>query len=247
MDISKFERFTPKEDLRIKFDPNVRHRLPEMPNHLQYGFMYGHSPETEAQSQYCAVNFEGVTYHLFNAKRMPLGRIACNIATYARGKHRPGYDPKKYGVGDKCVIVNYADPYMTGTKRNYKLYRHHTGYPGGLKEYSYKTILEKNPHRILNDAVLGMLPKNGLRHDVLKNIIIYDGPYHDLQRTGLPQFTEPKPFNINDELGHKEINKENSILTYYSSAEVPEEYKDFDMELDTSFADPFGAKVKTHT
>ena len=80
--------------MRIPFDENVRHNIPVMPNHLQYRFLYGMTPDVEAQSQYVAVNHKGTTYHLFNAKRMPIGRMAVLISQYIRGKHKPGYDMK---------------------------------------------------------------------------------------------------------------------------------------------------------
>ena len=74
-----------------------------------------------------------------------------------------------------------SDPLFTGRKRQQKIYRHHTGYPGGLKEFSFKQTLEKNPERILVEAVMGMLPKNTLRKDIIKkNLIMYRGPYHTM-------------------------------------------------------------------
>ena len=88
-----------------------------MPNHLQYRFMYGHIPIKEPQSCYVAVNHKGVTYHLFIAKRMPLGRMAVLISQYIRGKHKPGYEQNNYKNSDKCIIVNMGDPMLTGRKR----------------------------------------------------------------------------------------------------------------------------------
>ena len=76
---------------------------------------------------------------------------------------------------------------MTGRKRQQKLYRHHTGYPGGLKEFTFKEIVESNPERILTDAVSGMLPKNKLRKDIIaKNLVMFRGPYHTYHHVGLP-------------------------------------------------------------
>ena len=123
----------------------------------------------------------GTTYHLFNAQRVPVGRMAVLISQYIRGKNKPTYVANQYQDGDKCVVVNMSDPLFTGRKRQQKIYRHHTGYPGGLKEYNFKTILEKNPERILHDAVMGMLPKNTLRKDIIKkNVIMFRGPYHTM-------------------------------------------------------------------
>lgn len=114
------------EHTRIPFDPNVRHRLPTVPNHVIYSYLYGHAPLTEAMSSYVAVNHQGTTYHLFNAKRMPLGRMAVLISQYIRGKHKPGYESNNFKNADKCVVVNMGNPLLSGNKKSYKVYRHHT-------------------------------------------------------------------------------------------------------------------------
>jgi large subunit ribosomal protein L13 len=111
---------------------------------------------------------------------MPIGRMAVLISQYIRGKHVPGYETNNYKNGQKCIVVNAGTPLFTGRKKSQKLYRHHTGYPGGLKEYSFKHILEKNPERIMTDAVMGMLPKNSLRKQMIKdNLEIILGPWHN--------------------------------------------------------------------
>ena len=105
-----------------------------------------------------------------------------------------------------------ADPMFTGRKRQQKVYRHHTGYPGGLKENSFKDVLEKDPERILIDAVMGMLPKNSLRKQMIKqNLVIYREPFHKYGNI-LPQFTEYIPGDINDDLGFNNLTAENSII-----------------------------------
>lgn len=146
-----FSPFVPKEEYsKLPFDENIRPRLPELPSHdLTKRAIHGYAEPGEPQSCYVAVNHKGKTYHLFNAKRMPLGRIAAACSQFMRGKHKPGYDPKSFENGDKCIVVNMSDPFMTGRKRQHKLYRHHTGYPGGLKEYTFKHVLETNPERIM--------------------------------------------------------------------------------------------------
>lgn len=106
-----------KEQTQIPFDPNVRHRLPSVPNHLSYRFLYGHVPQVETQSMYVAVNHKGTTYHLFNAKRMPLGRMCVMISQFIRGKHVPGYEQNNFKNADKCIVVNMGDPLLTGKKR----------------------------------------------------------------------------------------------------------------------------------
>ena len=89
-----FTDFKPKEEyMRAPFNPNVRTRLPEMPSaDLTRRYLHGYAEPDEAQSAYVAVNHGGKTYHLFNAKRMPLGRMATAISEFVRGKHKPGYD-----------------------------------------------------------------------------------------------------------------------------------------------------------
>ena len=119
-DISSFHTpFEPKEEFtRIKFDPNVREQLPELPSpDLLRKAWKGYADPGDPQSCYVAVNFKGRTYHLFNAKRMPVGRIAVACSQLMRGKHKPGYDPKSFSNGDKCIVVNIDDPLMTGRKR----------------------------------------------------------------------------------------------------------------------------------
>jgi len=136
--MDQFPEYKQKEGMdRIPFDPNIRHRLPEVPNHLMYQFMKGHAPIREPESQYVAVNHQGTTYHLFNAARMPVGRMAVIISQAIRGKNKPTYSTLDYHNGDKCIVINMAEPYFTGRKKKQKVYRHHTGYPGGLKEYTY--------------------------------------------------------------------------------------------------------------
>ena len=139
---------------------------------------------------------------------------------------------------------------MTGRKRQQKLYRHHTGYPGGLKEFTFKEIVESNPERILTDAVSGMLPKNKLRKDIIaKNLVMFRGPYHTYHHVGLPQFTEPKPRDINEEMGLDGFSKDTHVVTYTASRDgsVPEEFKDLPQEIDPSIGEPLLFKEKTHT
>ena len=191
----------------------------------------------------------GTTYHLFNAQRVPVGRMAVLISQYIRGKNKPTYVANQYQDGDKCVVVNMSDPLFTGRKRQQKIYRHHTGYPGGLKEYNFKTILEKNPERILHDAVMGMLPKNTLRKDIIKkNLIMFRGPYHTMQDVGLPQFTDAIPENININLGLN-LNKEDNYIEFKTARDgsVPEEFKDFEQNIDETMGEPLIYQKKTHT
>ena len=177
---------------------------------------------------------------------MPVGRMAVMIAEFIRGKHKPGYVQNNFVNGDKCIVVNMDDPMFTGRKRQQKVYRHHTGYPSGLKEFTFKTVLEKNPERILLEAVMGMLPKNSLRKEMIKeNLVIYRGPWHNYGAI-LPQFMEQVPDDINDHLGFTDLTPDNSVIQY-ASGEIPEEFKDFSQELDETLDIPLTIRDKTHT
>lgn len=90
----------------------------------------------------------------------------CSV--FIRGKHKPTYDPRLNAGGDICVIVNAKTLMATGKKKDLKLYRHHTQYFSGLREYSMRDLLEKNPSEIIYRAVKGMTPKTKLREDILK-------------------------------------------------------------------------------
>ena len=145
------EPFKPKEEFsRIKFDPNIRHRMDSMDTKTTYRALVYKEPEYDPQSMYCAVQHEGKTWHLFNAARMPLGRIATLCADFLRGKHKPNYVARKAGEhGDYCVIVNAAVQHMTGRKKQQKVYYKYTGYVGNLQKTSLKHMLEKRPEFVL--------------------------------------------------------------------------------------------------
>ena len=117
-------------------------------------------------------------WHLVDAKNQTVGRLATQIAPLLKGKHKPTYKPNK-DMGDHVVIVNAEKVNFSGQKWNKKLYRWHTGYPGGLKERTAKEMLSRNPKRILEKAILGMIKRNRLRHQYIENRLnIYIGPTH---------------------------------------------------------------------
>lgn len=178
---------------------------------------------------------------------MPIGRMAVLISQYIRGKNRPGYTNREYVNCDKCIVVNMSDPLFTGRKRQQKVYRHHTGYPGGLKEYSFKHILETKPERILVEAVEGMLPKNKLRSDVVKkNLIMFREPYHTFHNI-LPQFTEPLPKDINELTGLNDLKERpENLVIKYASGEIPEEFKNLEVDIDETLDTPIPLRSKTH-
>jgi large subunit ribosomal protein L13 len=116
-------------------------------------------------------------WYVIDAKGMVLGRLATQIATLLRGKHKPTFTPHMDG-GDFVVVTNCEKIVVTGRKAEQKMYYRHSGYPGGLKTTSYKTMLARHPERILYHAVKGMLPKGRLGRRQLKKLRIYPGPKH---------------------------------------------------------------------
>lgn len=111
------ERFNAKPEVTANtFDPNIRQRPMKMPNHLLYRYMQGIVPKKGPESAYVAVHNKGETWHLFNAAKMPLGRMASMIAIFVRGKHKPSYTMNRFDLGDKVVVVNASNVRVTGKK-----------------------------------------------------------------------------------------------------------------------------------
>jgi large subunit ribosomal protein L13 len=116
-------------------------------------------------------------WYVVDASGQVLGRLATQIATLLRGKHKPTFTPHLDG-GDFVIVTNAEKIRVTGHKADQKVYYRHTGYPGGLKMTSYKMMREKHPDRILRQAVKGMLPKNRLGRRLMTKLKIYAGPHH---------------------------------------------------------------------
>jgi len=116
-------------------------------------------------------------WHLIDAEGQTLGRLATEIARLLRGKNKPQYTPH-IDTGDFVVVVNAEKVVVTGKKAAQKVYRRHTGYPGGLKETSYETMLERKPTEILRKAVKGMMPRTRLGRRQTGKLKIYAGPEH---------------------------------------------------------------------
>ena len=114
---------------------------------------------------------------IFDASDKVLGRFATKIADKLRGKDKPTYTPHVDG-GDFVVVINAEKLKVTGNKSEQKKYYKHSLYPGGLKEKSYKEVLENNPERIIENAVKGMLPKNKLGKSMIKKLKVYSGSKH---------------------------------------------------------------------
>ena len=115
---------------------------------------------------------------LIDAEGKTLGRLATEVARLLRGKHKPTYTPF-IDTGDYVVVINASKMILTGKKLDQKFYRYHTGYPGGLKETSYKNLMAKNPEKALELAVKGMLPKNSLGRQMFKKLHVYAGAEHE--------------------------------------------------------------------
>ena len=119
-------------------------------------------------------------WYLVDAEGKTLGRLATEIATILRGKHKPTFTPN-IDMGDHVIIINAKDVILTGNKLNQKVYRHHSGYIGGMKETPAKVMLETNPEKAMTLAVKGMLPHNSLGRQSLKKLRVYAGAEHENQ------------------------------------------------------------------
>lgn len=124
---------------------------------------------------------------LIDANGRVLGRLATQIATLLRGKHKPTYTPS-IDSGDFVIVVNAEKIRILGRKADQKIYYRHTGYPGGIKATPYKMMLSKHPDRILRIAVKGMLPKGRMGRHLMTKLRIYAGPTHPHAAQ------QPKPF-----------------------------------------------------
>ncbi|NLT20725.1 MAG: 50S ribosomal protein L13 [Syntrophomonadaceae bacterium] len=119
-------------------------------------------------------------WYVIDASGQTLGRLSSEVASILRGKHKPTYTPH-IDTGDFVIIINAEKIQLTGDKLLQKKYRYHTGYPGGLKEMDYKTLLEKRPERAIEVAVKGMLPHNRLGAQMYRKLKVYRGSEHPHQ------------------------------------------------------------------
>ena len=119
-------------------------------------------------------------WHVIDAENAVLGRIASRAAMLLMGKHKPIYVPS-IDTGDHVVVINAAKAKLTGSKENQKLYRRHTGYPGGLIETGARKMRETRPERMVELAVAGMLPKTKLGKQMYRKLKVYAGENHPHQ------------------------------------------------------------------
>lgn len=116
-------------------------------------------------------------WYLVDAKDAVLGRMATKIANYLRGKNKPIYTPN-VDTGDFVVVINAEKVKLTGNKLDDKIYYHHSGYIGGIKAETARHRLNREPEKMILDAVWGMLPKNRLGRAMLKKLKVYSGAEH---------------------------------------------------------------------
>jgi len=119
-------------------------------------------------------------WFIIDAAGIPLGRIATEAARLLRGKHKPTFTPN-VDTGDHVIIINAEKLVLTGNKLNDKMYRRHSGFPGGLKEIPYKKLMQIMPERAMEHAVKGMLPHNKLGAQMYTKLKVYKGESHPHQ------------------------------------------------------------------
>ena len=116
-------------------------------------------------------------WHVVDAEGQVLGKLASKAAFILMGKHKPSYTPF-LDTGDHVVVINAAKVRLTGRKEENKLYRHFTGYPGGLVEMGVRRVRATRPNRMVEDAIFGMLPKNKLGKQMYRKLKVYAGEKH---------------------------------------------------------------------
>lgn len=117
------------------------------------------------------------SWHIIDAENVVLGRLASKAANILMGKHKPSYTPY-IDMGDHIIVVNAEKVRLTGRKDQQKIYRSHSGYPGGLTETSARKVRETRPARMVEEAISGMLPKNKLGKQMYRKLNVYAGSKH---------------------------------------------------------------------
>ncbi len=119
-------------------------------------------------------------WHVIDATGRPLGRLATEAATLLRGKHKPQFAPH-LAIGDFVIIVNADKVEVTGAKKDDKIYYRHTQWPGGLRQITWRQQMQKDPRKVVERAVKGMLPHNRLGRRIFTQLKVYAGPEHPHQ------------------------------------------------------------------
>ena len=131
----------------------------------------------------------GRSWFIIDAEGKTIGRLATQAASMLMGKNKPSYTPF-LDVGDHVVIINAQKAVFTGNKLKDKIYYHHTGWPGGLKETTAEKLMQRFPERVLESAIRGMLPKNKLGRKMGKKLKVYGGADHPHKAQ------QPQPFEV---------------------------------------------------
>lgn len=131
-------------------------------------------------------------WYIVDAADKTLGRLASRVAMILRGKHKPEYTPH-VDTGDYVIIINAEKIKVTGNKATDKVYYRHTGHPGGIKQATFEKMMEKDPTRIFEIAVKGMLPKNSLGRAMYRKLKVYTGSTHEHMAQ------QPKPLDLKTE------------------------------------------------
>ena len=116
-------------------------------------------------------------WYLVDAENQTLGRLATEVASVLRGKNKPSFTPH-LDTGDFVVVINAEKIMVTGKKAEQKLYRRHSGRPGGMKVENFQTLQKRLPERIVEKAIKGMLPHNALGRQLFRKLKVYKGPEH---------------------------------------------------------------------
>ena len=119
-----------------------------------------------------------VKWYVVDAAGVTLGRLASQVASVIRGKHKPTFTPN-VDMGDYVIVINTDKVVLTGNKLEDKMYTYHTGYVGGLKQIPYKTMMANKSDVVVFEAVKGMLPKNKLGKQMIKKLRVFKGAEHD--------------------------------------------------------------------
>lgn len=117
-------------------------------------------------------------WYVIDATDKSLGRVATEVARLLRGKHKPTYTPNQ-DVGDHVIVINCKDAVLTGHKLDQKMYRHHSGFIGGMKETPARVMMDKTPEKAMYLAVKGMLPHTKLGRQMIKKLRVYAGAEHN--------------------------------------------------------------------
>lgn len=117
-------------------------------------------------------------WYIIDAEGKPLGRVATEAAKLLRGKHKPTYTPS-IDTGDHVIIINCSEAVLTGKKLDQKVYRHHSGYIGGMTETSARVMMENTPEKAMMLAIKGMLPHTKLGRQMIKKLRVYAGSEHE--------------------------------------------------------------------